>query len=151
LKNHFLGNHETHALHIDATFQSFIQDDLSVNDYCQKMKGFTDSLSNLGIDVADRVLVLNVLHGLNKNFEHLHARDALPVIPDGARRSLPGGNPTGNSEAIDIGLHPHRSLRYVEASVVFFLCQRVGTPDRTAATTTMPSTTTATIVQQKEE
>jgi hypothetical protein len=83
LKNHFLGNRETHTLHIDATFQSFIQDDLSVNDYCRKMKGFTDSLSNLGIDVADRVLVLNVLRGLNKNFEHLHARDSLPIIPEG--------------------------------------------------------------------
>jgi hypothetical protein len=75
LKNHFLGNRETHTLHIDATFQSFIQDDLSVNDYCRKMKG---------IDVADRVLVLNVLRGLNKNFEHLHARDSLPIIPEGA-------------------------------------------------------------------
>jgi hypothetical protein len=73
LENHFLGNHETHALHIDATFLSFIQGDLSVNDYCQKMKGFTDSLADLGINVTNRALVLNVLRELNKNFEHLHA------------------------------------------------------------------------------
>jgi hypothetical protein len=73
LENHFLRNRETRTLHIDATFQSFVQGDLSINDYCRKMKGFTDSLADLGIDVIDHVLVLNVLHGLNKNFEHLHA------------------------------------------------------------------------------
>jgi hypothetical protein len=35
------------------------------------MKGFTNSLIDLGIDVTNRVLVLKVLRGLNKNFEHL--------------------------------------------------------------------------------
>jgi hypothetical protein len=72
LENHFLGNQETRALHINATFWSFIHGDLSVNDYCQKMKGFTDSLADLGVDVTNRFLILNVLRGLNKNFEHLH-------------------------------------------------------------------------------
>jgi hypothetical protein len=37
------------------------------------MKGFADSLAKLGVDITDRVLVLNVLRGLNKNFEHLCA------------------------------------------------------------------------------
>jgi hypothetical protein len=73
LENHFLGNHETCALHIDATFWCFVQGDLSVNNYCRKMKSFIDSLADLSIDVTDRVLVLNVLRGLNKNFEHLRA------------------------------------------------------------------------------
>jgi hypothetical protein len=73
LENHFLGNRETRALHIDATFRSFMQGDLSVNDYYQKMKGFADSLVNLSVDITDRVLVLNVLRGLNKNFKHLPA------------------------------------------------------------------------------
>jgi hypothetical protein len=69
LENHFLDNHETRALHIDATFRSFIQGNLSINDYCQKMKGFAD----LDVDVTDRVLMLNVMRELNKNFEHLRA------------------------------------------------------------------------------
>jgi hypothetical protein len=34
LENYFLGNREILALHIDATFQSFVQGDLGVNDYC---------------------------------------------------------------------------------------------------------------------
>jgi hypothetical protein len=107
LENHFLSNCETHALHIATAFRSFIQGGLSANYYCRKMKGFTDSLT---ADVTDRVLMLNVLHGLNKNFEHLprhlHACDALPVIPEGARRSVPGGNPAGNSGAASHCLHP---------------------------------------------
>jgi hypothetical protein len=73
LRNHFLGNCETRALHIDATFRSFVQGDLSVNDYCRKMKSFADSLTDLGVDVIDRILVLNIMHWLNKNFEHLRA------------------------------------------------------------------------------
>jgi hypothetical protein len=73
LENHFLGNREIRVLHIDATFWSFVQGDLSVNDYCQKMKGFTVSLSDLSINITDRFLILNVLRGRNKDFEHLHA------------------------------------------------------------------------------
>jgi hypothetical protein len=73
LENHFLGNHETRALHIDTTFQSFVQGDLSINDYYRKMKGFTDYLADLGIDSTDHVLMLNVLRGLNKNFKYLCA------------------------------------------------------------------------------
>jgi hypothetical protein len=73
LENHFLSNCETRALHIDATFRSFVQGDLSVIDYCQMMKGFANSLSDLDIDVIDRVLMLNVMCGLNKNFMHLRA------------------------------------------------------------------------------
>jgi hypothetical protein len=69
--NHFLGNHETHALHIDTTFRTFVQGDLSVNNYCRKIKDFVDSLANLSIDITDRVLVLNVMRRLNNNFEHL--------------------------------------------------------------------------------
>jgi hypothetical protein len=38
LDNHFLGNCETRALHIDAIFWSFVQGNLNVNDYYRKMK-----------------------------------------------------------------------------------------------------------------
>jgi hypothetical protein len=82
LENHFLGNRKTRSLHIDATFRSFVQDDLSINDYCWKMKGFAESFSDLSINVIDRVLVLNILCGLNKNFKHLRAifTHAMPFL-----------------------------------------------------------------------
>jgi hypothetical protein len=73
LENRFIDNRVTRALHIEATFQNFVQGDLNVNDYCLKMKGFVDTLVDLGVDVPDRVLVLNVLRVLSKNFDHLHA------------------------------------------------------------------------------
>jgi hypothetical protein len=37
------------------------------------MKGLDNSFADLDVDVADCVLVLNVLRGLNKNFKHLCA------------------------------------------------------------------------------
>jgi hypothetical protein len=43
-----------------------------VNDYYQKMKGFANSLFDLGIDIPDHILVLNILCGLNENYDHLH-------------------------------------------------------------------------------
>jgi hypothetical protein len=73
MENRFIGNQETHALHIEATFWNFVQGNLNVNNYCLKMKGFADSLIDLGVDVPDRVLVLNVLRGLSKNFDHFRA------------------------------------------------------------------------------
>jgi len=60
----FLGNR-------NAAFRAFIQGDLNVNDYCRKMKSMADSLRDLGEPVPDRTLVLNLLRGLNKRFDHL--------------------------------------------------------------------------------
>jgi hypothetical protein len=71
LENMSISTRETCALHIDASFRNFIQGDLFMNDYCQKMKGFTDS--SIDFDVPDHILVLNILRGLNKNYDHLHA------------------------------------------------------------------------------
>jgi hypothetical protein len=66
-----LANDETRALHLDTTFRNFIQGDLSVHDYYRKMKAMADSLRDLGKKVFDRNLVLNVLRGMNKRYEHL--------------------------------------------------------------------------------
>ena len=62
LEGQFLGN---------ATFRTFEQGDLSVGEYCRRMKGMADALHDLGCPVLDRVLVLNVLRGLNSTYDHL--------------------------------------------------------------------------------
>jgi hypothetical protein len=49
------------------------QGDLTVSEYCRKFKNMADALANLGSPVDDRILVLNILHGLNPRFEHLGA------------------------------------------------------------------------------
>jgi hypothetical protein len=45
-----------------------VQDDLSVDNYCRKMKRMAH---DLGEHVEDRTLVLNVLQGLNKKYDHV--------------------------------------------------------------------------------
>jgi hypothetical protein len=67
----FLGNNESRVLQLDARFRAFKQGDLSVRDYRCRMKGIADDLRALGEIVTDRHLVLNLLQGLNKKFDHM--------------------------------------------------------------------------------
>jgi hypothetical protein len=67
----FLSNSESRVLQLDARFRAFKQGDLSVRDYCHRMKGMADDLRALGETVTDRHLVLNLLHDPNKRFNHM--------------------------------------------------------------------------------
>jgi hypothetical protein len=67
----FLSNCESRILQLDARFCVFKQGDLSVSDYCRWMKGMADDLRAFGETVIDRHLVLNLLQGLNKRFDHM--------------------------------------------------------------------------------
>jgi hypothetical protein len=82
IENQFLGNREQRTLHLDAVFRTFIQGDLSVNEYCRKFKALTDNLADLSAPVEDRILILNILRGLNQRFEHVGSiiRRYLPFL-----------------------------------------------------------------------
>jgi hypothetical protein len=71
IKNQSLGNREQRTLHLDAAFRTFVQGDLSVFEYCRKFKAMADGLADLGSPVEDRILVLNILRGLNQRFEYV--------------------------------------------------------------------------------
>jgi hypothetical protein len=71
IENQFLGNREKRTLHLDATFHTFVQGDLSVNEYYRKFKVMADDLADLDAPVKDRILVFNILRGLNQRFEHV--------------------------------------------------------------------------------
>jgi hypothetical protein len=71
IENQFLDNREQRILHLDATFYTFVQGDLSINEYCRKFKAMTDDLADLSTPVEDRILVLNILRGLNHCFDHV--------------------------------------------------------------------------------
>jgi hypothetical protein len=73
IKNQVISNSEMCALHLDATFRNFVQGDHSVSNYCRKLKSMANSLADLGCTISDRNLVLNVLRGLNKRYDHLQA------------------------------------------------------------------------------
>jgi hypothetical protein len=63
IENQFLGNREQRILHLDVAFHTFVQGDLSVNEYCRKFKAMADGLADLGAPVEDQILVLNILRG----------------------------------------------------------------------------------------
>jgi hypothetical protein len=44
-----------------------------MTEYCYKFRGMADALADLGSPVDDRILILNILRGLNRCFEHLVA------------------------------------------------------------------------------
>ena len=71
LEGQFLGNAEFRALQLDAPFRTFEQGDLTVGEFCWRMKGMADALRDLECLVPDRILVLNVLRGLNNTYDHL--------------------------------------------------------------------------------
>jgi hypothetical protein len=56
---------------LDAEFRTFVQDDLSISDYCRCLKGMADALGDLSEAVLDRTLVLTALRGLNGWFSHM--------------------------------------------------------------------------------
>jgi hypothetical protein len=71
IENQFLGNREQCTLHLDAAFHTFVQSDLSINEYCRKFKAMAADLADLGAPVEGRILVLNILRGLNQRFDHV--------------------------------------------------------------------------------
>jgi hypothetical protein len=71
LEGQFLGNAEARALRLDVSFWTFVQGDLTVGEFCRKMKTMEDSLSDLGWPMEDRILVLNVLRWLSDRYGHL--------------------------------------------------------------------------------
>ena len=73
IEEQFRGNRETRALQLDAVFRLFEQGDLSITDYCRRMKSMADDLGDLGEVIQDRTLVLNVLRGLNERYSHMVA------------------------------------------------------------------------------
>jgi hypothetical protein len=50
-----------------------VQGDLSIIEYCRRLKKMADDLTALGEVITDRTLVLNVIRGLNERFTHIGA------------------------------------------------------------------------------
>jgi hypothetical protein len=71
IENQFFGNREQRTLHLDAAFRTFVQGDLSINEYYRKFKVMADDLADLGAPVEDWILILNILRGLNQLFKHV--------------------------------------------------------------------------------
>jgi uncharacterized membrane protein YgcG len=73
IKALFLRNREPRILPLDEWFRAFRQGNLSISDYYYKMKGMADELRSLGDELPDRHLVLQLLRGLSKKYDHMKA------------------------------------------------------------------------------
>jgi hypothetical protein len=71
IENQFLSNREQCTLHLDAVFRTFVQGDISINEYCRKFKVMANDLADLDAHVEDQILILNILQGLNQRFGHV--------------------------------------------------------------------------------
>jgi hypothetical protein len=80
IESQFLSNKEARALRLDTKLRTVVQGTLSVTDYCKLLKTTADDLAALGEPVSDRSLVLNLIRGLNEQFESVgrHLRRGRP-------------------------------------------------------------------------
>nr|XP_015611142.1 uncharacterized protein LOC107278842 [Oryza sativa Japonica Group] len=87
----FQANKEPRAIYLSHEFHSHTQGNLSIADYCQKVKTAADALRDVGHPVTESQLVLNLLSGLNPHFSSTADNIAgAPVLPSfaSARNTL---------------------------------------------------------------
>ncbi|KAL6647997.1 hypothetical protein ACP70R_012221 [Stipagrostis hirtigluma subsp. patula] len=70
IKDLFQANKEPAAIFLNHQFNSTVQGDMSISDYCLRMKTLADALRDVGHTVSEPQLVLNLLAGLNKKFSN---------------------------------------------------------------------------------
>lgn len=72
LENQFRDNKENRALQLENELRTITIGDLSVKEYCRKLKTLSDLLANVNSPVSDLVLVMHCLNGLNEKFDGIH-------------------------------------------------------------------------------
>lgn len=73
IANLFRDNKKSRALALDAEFRNTAQGDMTISDYCAKLKSLSDALDDVGQPVTDDTLVLTLLRGLNEQYSHLRS------------------------------------------------------------------------------
>jgi hypothetical protein len=66
--NLFLDNAMHRAVYALQEFHSLFQGDMTINDYCSRLKKLSDVLRDVGYQVSDAALVVNTLRRLNPKF-----------------------------------------------------------------------------------
>jgi hypothetical protein len=64
----FLDNSLQHAVFAQQEFHSLFQGDMTIGEYCGRLKRLADTLYDCGAAVSDPALVINTLRGLNNKF-----------------------------------------------------------------------------------
>ena len=91
IENQFRNNKEARAIQVDNDLRILEIGEMKIQEYCQKLKSYSDLLSNLDAPVADRTLVMYMLNGLNDRFDNIinviKHRDPFPTF-DAAQSML---------------------------------------------------------------
>ncbi|XP_010446127.1 PREDICTED: probable serine/threonine-protein kinase DDB_G0282963 [Camelina sativa] len=72
IENFFHDNKEARAIQLDTELCSLTIGDLSVHDYCQKLKTLSDLLANVDSPVTERVVVMHMLNGLTEKYDNIN-------------------------------------------------------------------------------
>jgi hypothetical protein len=68
--NLFLDNQLQRAVYAQQEFHDLFQDDRSVTEYCHQLKILADTLRDVGSPISSQQLIINLLHGLQAEFNH---------------------------------------------------------------------------------
>ncbi|EOA15398.1 hypothetical protein CARUB_v10006743mg, partial [Capsella rubella] len=71
IENLFRDNKEARALQIDNELRNLTVGDLSIHDYCKKLKSLSDLLANVDSPFSERTLVMHMINGLNDKFDSI--------------------------------------------------------------------------------
>ena len=67
----FQYNELQRTVYLEAEFRSLQQGDMSMNEYCTKLKRLADQLRDIGHPVSEPSQVLNLLRGLNPRYRYV--------------------------------------------------------------------------------
>ncbi|XP_073355034.1 uncharacterized protein [Aegilops tauschii subsp. strangulata] len=80
----FRDNNLSRAVYLDAEYHAMVQGDLTVMQYCTRLKSFADQLRDLGQPVSEPQQLFNMLRGLGRQYHtaipHLTSRVPLPTF-----------------------------------------------------------------------
>ncbi|KAG7560254.1 Ribonuclease H-like superfamily [Arabidopsis thaliana x Arabidopsis arenosa] len=71
VENQFRNNKDAKAIQLDNELRTMEIGDMTVREYCQKMKSTAALLANVGTAVTDRTLVMYIINGLNDKFDNI--------------------------------------------------------------------------------
>ncbi|XP_020865849.1 uncharacterized protein LOC110224253 [Arabidopsis lyrata subsp. lyrata] len=67
----FRDNKEARAMQLENELRTTVIGDLSVHEYCKKLKSISDLLANVDSPISERVLVMHILNGLSDKFDSI--------------------------------------------------------------------------------
>ena len=80
----FRNNQMARAVYVDAEYHATVQGDMTVMQFCTKLKTFADQLRDLGQPVTDPRQVFHLLRGLNRQYHsvipHITCQNPLPTF-----------------------------------------------------------------------